>query len=541
MIDIKKILIENAKTSLFGKDIKTFSEIIINLYKFHVTCDCFFKNIDKEFWHSLFTKIESEEEAENFYFYFAKAFLYLRTSNDDKAFIYLSKALDLEPLSDICYLLKSGLNNAINPNRLNDAKEAVVLSPSFINYFALAQIDNQDISKSIFYYQKAINLNNNSSCAYAKLANVFYRNKDYYKAIEYYFRCIEIEPKHLCYFNLCICLRMTSQLAKAKEIAILGFKYHPTEFKFLIEAGICSEQLENYNEAINYYNQYLEREPNDKSIKQKIKFCSLIILENSINKAKIEGILEEQFIRNTDEMISTFEELIDNDFYVLDSDLELYLKYLLIHNKPGIKLNEKNPNYLYFTSLNESYNEKTYCSEYDKVTGEEIDLQNLRIYKANDFFVSNINLYERIQKKISEEEFYSITEREREFADDFSLEKFWIKQQSLENDYNLNHFIKYNPEYFLTLIIQLNNCCVEMSLFTNKKLRKLENYFFALEINMIKIKYKKDLEQKIKEIRNDLEYGDYEKDDNYDHYSSREDWLADEFGEDASTAYWNID
>jgi len=111
---------------------------------------------------------------------FAKGFIFLNNKNEQEAFKYLTIAIELNPLSDICYSLRATLEDSINPSKLDDAKEAVLLNPNARNYFRLANsYDDKELKNAITYFEKATSLNDKFACAYNNMALRYKSLKDY--------------------------------------------------------------------------------------------------------------------------------------------------------------------------------------------------------------------------------------------------------------------------------------------------------------------------------------------------------------------------
>ena len=139
MTDIKQTLIDEAQVKFLNGDIAEFSAILKDLYDSHITCNCFLNKQAKSSWELLLNKAKSlKDNKEDFDLNFAKGFIFLKNKNEEEAFKYFTIAIGLNPLSDICYSLRSALEKEINPSILDDAKEAVLLNPNARNYFRLA-------------------------------------------------------------------------------------------------------------------------------------------------------------------------------------------------------------------------------------------------------------------------------------------------------------------------------------------------------------------------------------------------------------------
>ncbi|SHN42326.1 hypothetical protein SAMN05216311_114180 [Chitinophaga sp. CF418] len=105
---------------------------------------------------------------------------------------------------------------------------------------------------------------------------------------------------------------------------------------------------------------------------------------------------------------------------------------------------------------------------------------------------------------------------------------------------SIQEIITQPPQYVLWCIVNLYHFSINQDIFLDKTLSVEGEYLRALEINLIKHK----LIKKWHKPENHQRHWDDDYDDGHDdyyEYPSYEQWLEDEFGDDAETAYWNLD
>lgn len=85
---------------------------------------------------------------------------------------------------------------------------------------------NQDYTKAIEYYNKAIALNSSNAVAYNNIGNVYYRGlKDPKTALQYYVKATKIQPSYnYSWLNMALCQKDLKDIAGAKATVTQGLK-----------------------------------------------------------------------------------------------------------------------------------------------------------------------------------------------------------------------------------------------------------------------------------------------------------------------------
>jgi hypothetical protein len=485
MTDQKQILIDKAQERFLNGDVAEFSAILKDLYYSYITCNCFLRNQPKALWESLLNKAKSLKDNEaDFDLNFAKGFIFKNNNNAQEAFKCLTVAIELNPLSDICYSLRATLEDKINPSRLDDAKEAVLLNPSARNYFILANsYDDKNLENAINYYKKTTSLNGKFACAFNNLALRYKSLKDYKSAVSSFLKCIAIEKNHWCYYELWFCLEELKDYENALQYIQEGHSQHPEDLNYYFALGVANERLNKHKEAIEFYNLYQSYYPNS------YETYIWIAITNISNKL-LEKAISEYSQDNFTNSLNSFDEYLRLDEELSYENLITYFKATLKSKDPKIEFGELNPHYSRLSSLNEE------------------NINKLMIYQSH--FKIGFGKYDGS---------------------------------------TIQEIINIDSHYIVWCIINLSHFSISPALFLQESFKNEIDYLEALEINLIKIElvdmwmteainiwnmngYTADHNFNVRST----DYDDYQED-----YPSYEEWLEDEFGDDAETAYWNMD
>ena len=506
MTDVKQILLQEAEQKMLKSELDSFAQKIKELYDSYITCNCFFKKQPMLLWVSLLNKVEElQSDSQNFNLNFILGFLYLRNENNDKAHQHLSMAIDLNPKSDICFALRSTLQQKLC-EEIKDAEEGVSLNPSARNYFVLAGSLNEehldslgyntgflnthlvkDFERGIKCYQRAISLNNNFPCAYFNMGRRYEVIEYYVEAIESYLICIKLQPRHWCYYNLWFCFYQIKKYDLASHYIDMGMANNPNDYRFFFALGLQNDRLDNYEKAIENYQLYLSicSDP-EWPVLVKLKNVENRYLYSFLNRANTEFDTA-----NYLESIQNFEHYFFLGGTQTESTSNTYYTAVLYFKHPEKLINLANPNYIRLNGFRLSYNTKKHTKE--TLSPDEENIKKLIKYQRN-------------------------------------IKIGFGGYQGLE----IENIVKIDAKYILWCIINLHHFMINMNLFSSINFQTEINFYEAVEINLIKGII---LAEKSKEMKEEREeeygYGCYE--------SSYDQWMIDEFDDDAETAYWNMD
>lgn len=489
MTDIKQTLIDKAQVRFLNGDIAEFSAILKDLYDSYITCNCFLRDQPKALWESLLNKAKSlKDNNDDFDLNFAKGFIFLNNKNEQEAFRYLTIAIELNPLSDICYSLRATLEDKINPSKLDDVKKAVLLNPNARNYFRLANsYDDKNLKNAIAYFEKATSLNGNFACAYNNLALRYKSLKDYKSAVSSYLKCIAIEKNHWCYYELWFCLDELKDYEKALQYIQEGHKQHPEDLRYYFALGVANARLNKHKEAIEFYNVSLSHYPKSETAKTNLRIAITKIANKLLEKA-----ISEYSQNNFTNSLNSFNKYLSLDKELPYENLITYFKATLKCKDPNIEFGELNPHYSRLGSIRRSILEKM-----DKCE--------------------------------------PVTENENGFYDIITFGGNHISHFSKYKGSTIEEIINIDSQYILWNIINRFHFSISLAYFLLESFKKDAEYLVALEINIVKIGLACDWAQEYDE-EYDKDYDDYEE-----NYPSYEQWMQNEFGDDAGVAYWNMD
>ncbi len=506
MTDVKQMLLQAAEQEMLENELDSFAQKIKELYDSYITCNCFFKKQPMSLWVSLLNKVEElPSDFQNFNLNFILGFLYLRNEKNDKAYQHLSIAIDLNPKSDICFALRSTVQQH-NRDGIKDAEQAVAINPSARNCFVLACITNENNKNSLGYniewvhsnsmknivkgirrYERAISLNDNFPCAYFNMGLLYEAIEYYVEAIESFLICIKLEPTHWCYYNLWFCFYQIKKYDLASHYLNVGMTNNPSDYRYFFALGLQNDRLGNYEKAIENYESYLSMclDP-EYPVSRKLKEVENRVLQRLLENAYLEFDTA-NYLRST----QNFEYYFFQGGEQTEAISEIYYKAVLYLKHPAKKINHSNPNYIRLNSYRQSYKSKKDTNELLSI--DEENIQKLIKYRKNYKIGFGTYQGEEIEKVLEED-----------------------------------------VEYIFWCIINLHHFMISMNLFSSSNFQTEISFYEAVEINLIKGII---LAEKSKEMKEEREeeygYGCYE--------SSYDQWMTDEFDADAETAHWNMD
>ena len=274
-------------------------------------CSCSLKGKESEYWSDLKNYLLGYDEDLNSYeINFSKGFLFWVTNEFDKAYYYLTNAINANPLCDILYNLRAEIDSSINKDNINDAYKAVALNPSARNYFTLGSTlekSNPITEEMLAYYKKSIEMDCKFAHAYTKISNYYNGIRKYEDALFYIEDAIKNNPeKYFLKQHLGLLYWQMNKYCSALT-AYSDYIHGTTEIEDLEEAkgvknsmqkeiwelGISQIKLKNYEYAASLINCYLRYGGHEHFItlvnnvfEKKMKFS-----ENEIDslKQKIDG------------------------------------------------------------------------------------------------------------------------------------------------------------------------------------------------------------------------------------------------------------
>jgi hypothetical protein len=264
--------------------------------------------------------------------------------------------------------------------------------------------------------------------------------------------------------------------------------------------------LDQSKEIIMFYEQHLIYFPHDERAKTNLEIFKAKSISPLLGDA-ISSYTQRDFessVNYFNEYLNSEKTLIvriehpDEEYVEFNHEyLMTYYKALLKCKDLKIEIDEHNPHYIRLSSLKESSLGKV--SKNETLTEDEENINKLMVYRSN----------------------YRI-----------GFGNF--------KDSTVQEILNIDPHYVLWCIVNLHHFSISNALFLQENLKNNPNYLEALEINLIKIEL-------LTKWNEEEQYAKYieecERDSDAEgiEYPSYEQWLEDEFGDEAGTAYWNLD
>lgn len=123
--------------------------------------------------------------------------------------------------------------------------------------------------------------------------NKAYKSTNYEKALEYYTKCLELQPNdHIIHSNRCLCYINLKNYDKALEEVETALKISPNHAKSYYNYGLILFNQNKPQESLEMFKKSYNLDQNE-STKNRIEECELYLSENSLNIFK--NSLEEKY------------------------------------------------------------------------------------------------------------------------------------------------------------------------------------------------------------------------------------------------------
>ncbi len=173
------------------------------------------------------------------------------------------KIIKLNPEYVYAYILKSDIyiEKYEYTKAISNLRKAYDLNPE--NYYLVLKMGMayktiNKIDSAFYFYNEALELNsNNDAAVFYELSQIYFKKRNYTKAIEYINTAIDTE-----YLTEYIDLRAKIYKAKGEyKNAITNFNEcysYYSDISYLLEIADCYEKLGDYETAIKYYSDYID-------------------------------------------------------------------------------------------------------------------------------------------------------------------------------------------------------------------------------------------------------------------------------------------
>jgi tetratricopeptide (TPR) repeat protein len=200
---------------------------------------------------------------------FEKAKTFSNQKNYDKALLYYSMAIDLNPKNATYYNNRGTIyhNKKLYGLAIQDSTYAIELDPDNASYYnnrGTSYYNNKQYDLAIQDYTRAINLDPADAVHYDKRGFSYHNNRQYDLAIQDYIEAIKLNPNNAGYYNN----RGSSYLEnKQYDLAIRDYtqaiKLNPNNAIYYNNRGNSYFEIQRYDLAIQDYTQAIKVNPND--------------------------------------------------------------------------------------------------------------------------------------------------------------------------------------------------------------------------------------------------------------------------------------
>ena len=231
----------------------------------HLTCNCFFREIDGMVNGNLLTlKEKLLDDARSYENNVINGFVYLRCKEYDRSRYYLTNAIRLNKNNFLAYALRSEIENSEIKLRIKDAEKAVALNPNQRNYFQFARVQSkadstdQNLRKSIQLYQNAIDLNPRFACAISNQGILLQQIRDKESIILSCENSLKSNKKHWEREWLCKLYYEEGRFKEAKKHLTYLVKAKPERLDFLYMLAETQDYTGEEVKSVSNYCKYYE-------------------------------------------------------------------------------------------------------------------------------------------------------------------------------------------------------------------------------------------------------------------------------------------
>ncbi|XP_038636843.1 uncharacterized protein ttc6 [Scyliorhinus canicula] len=185
-----------------------------------------------------------------------------------KAWNQFTIAIDIDPTFEVAYEGRAVVNLQMNNTfgAFQDINAALQISMSaklLTNRGVISQFTG-DLPNAMRDYQKAITLDHTYSLAYFNAANLYFYNKQFSQAHDYYTKAIDLQPKdESALLNRAICRVLLRRAEEAFEDFAEAIKLSPYSAHIYFNRANLYATLKQYKDAEKDYSQALQLMPDD--------------------------------------------------------------------------------------------------------------------------------------------------------------------------------------------------------------------------------------------------------------------------------------
>ncbi len=145
---------------------------------------------------------------------------------------------------------------------------------TFSDYFTLAYNydETNNFEKAIEFYKKAININPKNDTSYNNLGGVYASIDEHDKAINEYLKAIDINSQNdTAYYNMGLSYAKTEEYGKAMDLYTKAIEINPIYENAYYQLALIYEYLKKYEKTIELYKKVIELNPDNKKAKENLE------------------------------------------------------------------------------------------------------------------------------------------------------------------------------------------------------------------------------------------------------------------------------
>ncbi|MBR1754432.1 tetratricopeptide repeat protein [bacterium] len=224
--------------------------------------------------------------------------IYLKTREDEKAFEIAKKGIDLFPEDYLLHYLAGSALMTMKKfqDSLQYFETALDLNNKNVQIYCnygTALMSCQRFNDAIEMYNKAIEIEPNNAIVYHNLASLYQIRREFDKAIENYKKAYEIDPNELFMSSLALAYFNAKDFKDATELYLKLVQTHPERQNYRYNLACCFEAIGEIKSAITLMEQLVALNP-----KAKMMVHKLAIMYEKFNQPEKAKLLYESMIAN---------------------------------------------------------------------------------------------------------------------------------------------------------------------------------------------------------------------------------------------------
>lgn len=491
-------LMKNHNASGFISEIRNFFAI--------QQCKCYLSTLEKSEFKSLTEFLSEYTDLSDTDRNYCQGIISYLLQDHQLAYQSLKEVIKTTNADPLPLELRANLPKEINKDYYSDIIFATLIEPTAARYYRLARSAESAGQKkrAAAYYANCLSLDADFAHAYYYYARLLYGQGRLVDARNNFAIGFQLDKTAENMHGLWLCLFDNKEFNEALAVALKGIEIFPNYSKFFSFAGQTHEQLGNKKPAILAYRAYLSKIKDDDSrIYNQNNSLEIEYRSELLKVAREHGASNEisKALLVYDEILQLF----PNRYFDSEKDYLTYFSGIAIRNGRPINVSEDSNLYKdYLRLLNSGLQKKDYQSD-QHLTDDELNVAKLTVYYPS-----------------------------------------WKIGFGKYDGQTIDEVLKTDAQYLIWAINNLLHFAVCNSLFLREELRAIPGYLEALETNLTKVLFTKELPEDEKEYESNSWDDDYDTYDKYEgSYAQNIEGYSDQDIDDLfdgdPTAYWNID